>query len=222
MNNELIKQITKIITFLGGLYFFLFFLLPENFLTQVGISEHHSSISKGFIVIGAMAFGIGIIQLITVHLKKIARSDKDSKYSLILLASMLITSVVGILEWRATLLNTQPNNYEFLARLINDGLFVPLGSSMFALLAFYIASASYRAFRIKNWESGLLMIAAFLVVLGQTSLGAWLFSDLSALRNWLLTVPSTATFRGIAIGASIASLVLSIRIWLSLGEQDGQ
>jgi hypothetical protein len=93
---------------------------------------------------------------------------------------------------------------------------------MFALLAFYIASASYRAFRIKNWESGLLMIAAFLVVLGQTSLGAWLFSDLSALRNWLLTVPSTATFRGIAIGASIASLVLSIRIWLSLGEQDGQ
>jgi hypothetical protein len=222
MNNVLIKQITKIITFFGGLYFFLFFLLPENFLTQVGISEHHSSISKGFIVIGAMAFGIGIIQLITVHLKKIARSDKDSKYSLILLASMLITSVVGILEWRATLLNTQPNKYEFLARLINDGLFVPLGSSMFALLAFYIASASYRAFRIKNWESGLLMIAAFLVVLGQTSLGAWLFSDLSALRNWLLTVPSTATFRGIAIGASIASLVLSIRIWLSLGEQDGQ
>ena len=222
MNNQLIKHITKIITFLGGLYFFLFFLLPENFLSKIGVSDHHSSISKGFIVIGAMAFGIGIIQLISVHFKKIARADNDTKYSVILLVSMLVTSVVGILEWRSSLLGSQPNQYEFAAKLINDGLFVPLGSSMFALLAFYIASASYRAFRIKNWESGLLMVAAFLVVLGQTSLGAWISSDLTSIRNWLLTVPSTATFRGIAIGASIASLVLSIRIWLSLGEQDGQ
>jgi hypothetical protein len=41
-----------------------------------------------------------------------------------------------------------------------DNAFVPLSATIFSLLAFFIASAAYRAFIIRTLESNLLMIAA--------------------------------------------------------------
>jgi hypothetical protein len=99
---------------------------------------------------------------------------------------------------------------------LHEGIFVPLGSSMFALLSFYIASAAFRAFRLRSFEAGLLMVTAVLVVFGQVSFIAAYWDGFALIRNWLLTVPNTAAFRGISLGASVASIVLAIRVWLSM------
>jgi hypothetical protein len=102
------------------------------------------------------------------------------------------------------------------SRFFNEGIFIPLGSSMFALLSFYIASAAFRAFRLRSFEATLLMITAVLVVFGQVPMIASHWDGFPLIRNWLLTVPNTAAFRGISFGASIAGLVLAIRVWLSI------
>ena len=44
---------------------------------------------------------------------------------------------------------------------------------MYSLLAFFVASASYRAFRAKNREATILLIAAFIILLGRTPLGMY-------------------------------------------------
>ncbi len=100
--------------------------------------------------------------------------------------------------------------------LLIEGLFNPLGSAMFSLLSVYIAVAAYRAFKIQSVESALMMLAAVIVILGQTSFGLMISSHLPATRQWLMEVPNSAAFRAIKIGSAVAGLVLAFRMWLSI------
>ena len=103
-----------------------------------------------------------------------------------------------------------------LYKCLFDGLYVSLGAAMFSLLAFYIASAAYRAFRIKSAEALLLLLAALLVMLGQIPFGAYLWPRFPQARLWVLQVFSTPAFRAIALGAAVAGLAMAMRMWLSL------
>ncbi|MCY3020542.1 MAG: hypothetical protein NTW87_16090, partial [Planctomycetota bacterium] len=103
-----------------------------------------------------------------------------------------------------------------LYKCLFDGLFVSLGAAMFSLLAFYIASAAYRAFRVKSAEALLMMVAALLVMLGQIPFGGYLWGRFPEVRLWVLQVFSTPAFRGIALGAAVALLAMAMRMWLSL------
>jgi hypothetical protein len=119
--------------------------------------------------------------------------------------------------YRTLLLKNGESHWSQKAHLIiNEGLFIPLGSAMFALLGVYIASAAFRAFRVRSFESALLMIAALLVMLGQISFGTLISEHMPAIRQWLLEVPNSAAFRAIRFGAGIAGLLLAIRMWLSI------
>jgi len=103
--------------------------------------------------------------------------------------------------------------------------FKPLTATMFAMLAFYVASAAFRAFRAKNVDASLLLGTAFVILLGRTFAGviatAWLPDWLSGLRIESLTVTIMAVFntagtRAIMIGIALGIASTSLKVLLGI------
>ena len=116
------------------------------------------------------------------------------------------------------------SNINIFQQVMFEGVFKSAQSTMFALLAFFVASASFRAFRIKSKEAGLLMFSAFIVMLGNVPLGNMLsnifsyipligkFLDIAAIKEWIMAYPSSAAQSAILIGAMLGYISSSLKI----------
>ncbi len=130
-------------------------------------------------------------------------------------AAQGLRATAQLVQERAQFLYRYSFDYS-LYQLLYEGFFIALGSAMFALLGFYMAAAAYRAFRVRSFESALMMTAAVIVMLGQIPFGLWIWDGFTDLRLWLLSTPSTAAFRAVKFGAAVAGLVMAFRMWLSI------
>lgn len=100
----------------------------------------------------------------------------------------------------------------------------PLDATMFSLLAFFIASAAFRAFRARNLEATLMLIAACAVILGLTPPFVRVWNTLvpalpgfpTALKDWILEVPNMASRRAVFLGIGLGAIAQSFRIILGL------
>jgi hypothetical protein len=107
-----------------------------------------------------------------------------------------------------------------------DAIFSPCQSTMFSLLAFFVASASYRAFRAKTPEATVLLLAAFVILLGRTYIGAvltaWIpppfdeYLHIPNLSAWIMSVPNLAGQRTIQIGIALGIISNSLRLILGI------
>lgn len=97
-----------------------------------------------------------------------------------------------------------------------DHVFAPCNSTMFALLAFFVASAAFRAFRARNAEAALLLTAAIVMMLGRAPIGRALWDSLPDIAQWLLDVPSNGGRRAIMMGAAVGAIATGLRVILGL------
>ncbi len=104
-------------------------------------------------------------------------------------------------------------------------VFTPLSATMFALLAFFVASASYRAFKIRNAEATVLLVAGVILMIGRVPLGHFLTSwfpswlqwlHLPNLQEWIYQYPNVAGARAIMIGIALGLVGTSLRVILGI------
>jgi hypothetical protein len=105
-------------------------------------------------------------------------------------------------------------------------VYTPLQATMFSLLAFFIASAAFRAFRMRSVEAGLLLAAGVLVMIGRVPLGQFDWgiarSDFGfhTIMDWIMGVPTTAAMRGIKMGAAMGVIVMGLKVILGIERSD--
>ena len=155
-------------------------------------------------IVSAFALVLGVGSFIMYHAEKLRRRRTGWLYSIVALVAAAVSTVVG-LAWGVK--QTGP-----LQSYIFTPLLVPLNSSMFAILAFYMASAAYRAFRARTKESALLLIAAFIVMLGMVPIGAAIWGRLPDLAEWILSVPNMAAKRAITFGVALGGIATALKV----------
>ncbi|UCG61839.1 MAG: hypothetical protein JSV52_00695 [Candidatus Zixiibacteriota bacterium] len=92
----------------------------------------------------------------------------------------------------------------------------PMQSTVFALLAFFVASASFRGFRARSLPAAVLLISALLMLLSRSNIGGYFSSGLPEVANWVRDYPSMAARRAILIGIGLGSLTTSLRVIIGI------
>ncbi|HOC06846.1 MAG: hypothetical protein ACOX21_08045 [Bacillota bacterium] len=191
------REVPIVVTFVSGILFLLDYFIKIPYVSENVVGQF----LDWAIIVAAFALILGAANIFRIHIYKIVKGKKEWWNSLILLVAMLVMAVVPII-W------TQQNAvYTFLFK----NIFENLNGTMFALLAFYIASAAYRAFRVRTKEAAVLLVSAVVVMLGATPIGAKIWSGFPEYSGWLQTIFTTAGMRGIMIGASLGAIVTALR-----------
>ncbi len=199
------RQVPLILCFLFGIVMMLVEFSPHP------ISEGlRAEVIKWDLIIGPFALVIGVITLVHTHVIRVKRRVEHWQYSYLVFFGMIVMVAFG--------LPTGPKNEVF--EWLFDNVQVPMEATMFSLLAFFIASASYRAFRARTLEATLLLVAALIVMIGNAPIGDVLWNELSPVgdnipstaRQWILDNPNLSSRRGIILGVSLGVISQSIRI----------
>jgi hypothetical protein len=94
-------------------------------------------------------------------------------------------------------------------------VYQPLGAALFSLLAFFITTALFRAARIRNAESIVLLLVALVVVVGLAPFSATPPIDVVAdTTQWILDYPALAGIRAIILGVAFGAVATSLRVLL--------
>jgi hypothetical protein len=217
-------------TFLAGCYFVLEYFLPTHPLPGGGegniITESTEGVLNFMLLVGVWPLLLGLISLVSVHGLRIVRRQPGWHHSLAFFLALIGMLVAGF--WAENPNGAPaPDAVQFLHASLYNGLLLNLDSAMFALLAFYIASAAYRAFRVRTAEAALLMLSALVVMLGVVGVGvaitsaipadSWMsFFRLEKLSLWLLKWVNMPGQRAVTIGVAVGALAMAMRLWLSL------
>ena len=166
-------------------------------------------------VVGFFALFIGIYSLVYHHVMKIRRKAPKWQYSIITLVAMVAMAVTGFVVGMDEGAKSYSDD-DFAFQKWYLYVLAPLESTMFSLLAFYMASAAARAFRARNLEATLLLISAVLVMLAQVTIGKAIWDFIPYIGEWVYNFPTTASNRAILIGVGLGGCATSLKILLGI------
>lgn len=251
------RPITWILTFISGAFFVLYQYWPQaaNFdkKTQlpkgavegfsVWLGDSNSVVGTIAQVLAAFMLGLGIFSILKIHGTRIMKQQKDWAFSVVLISSLLLMLFFGygdfhVREATKTIDFDNPDNWGFFNKgrdFLFEGLLQQMDAAMFSIIAFFILSAAYRAFRARSVEATILLGTALLVILSlmgvvafywdlgvDTIAGEGPMKDLvrnlriSELAQWIKNTFQTPAITGIKFGIGLGTLSMALRIWLGL------
>jgi len=202
MSSLLSKHLPVAVAFFAGLVMVVAFFSGDVFISWFSQQQ-----LRWITIVSGFALLLGVASITRVSLVQVRQRKANWPYKVVLLAFLAVSSIFGIFQGtdRGTV-------YDWLFQNMN----APMMSTMFSMLAFYIASAAYRAFRARTLEATILLITATIVMLGRVPLGRIIFSYLPQVTDWIMNYPNLSVQRGIIIGAALGAASMSLRVILGI------
>ncbi len=198
------RQVPLMIIFVCGVFMALQFFVPHEkseYLYEFVALDWPP-------IIGVFAMMLGVLSLTRVSVTKIKRKSDGWGYSIVTLLGLFAMSAFGIVGYyyppMMTAFDWQFNN-----------VMIPISATMFSLLAFYIASAAYRAFRARSVLATILLVAAIIVMIRFFPLGP-MTGAVGKLSDWILNVPNLAAKRAILIGVGLGIVSTALKVILGI------
>jgi len=206
-----------IIAFLSGIIMVITFGVKAPEGTILGDSREQLLV--WVTIIGGFTILLGVVSITRVNLDAVIKKKKDWFYSLLTLLSVFVMMIPSMLpnSWSPLFGDAEGSIYDWFFTYLST----PMMATLFALLAFYIASAAYRAFRARSAQATLLLLTATLVMLWRVPMGEAflrLFSDAipELINTYIMGGVNAAVQRGIIIGAALGAASMSLRIMLGI------
>jgi len=190
------------VAFLSG-----FLMVVAFFGTGDLLANFSNEALRYMTIVAGFSILLGVVSITRVSIDVIRRRAQDWPFKIILLCCLSAMTGFGVFQGI-----TSGTVFEWLF----DKIQKPMMATMFSMLAFFITSAAYRAFRARNVEATILLITAIVVMLGRVPMGQYLYDDLPAVANWIMMFPNVAVQRGIIIGAALGAASMSLRIILGI------
>lgn len=200
--NNLGYRLPFAVMFLLGIFFCGQYFIPHNAVQRpMEIMRQWTQPLSAFILFVAAA------SLLYNHLRRIKRRERRWGYSAVTVLSAAAMIVAGMVDGVQEGSLFQTWFYYLLS---------PIEATMFSLLAFFVASAAFRAFRARTVGATLLLGSAFVVMLGLMPVAEDLFPPLADISAFLLKYPNTAAKRAILIGVALGAISVAIKTILGI------
>lgn len=193
LRRELVFAITGIIVVIMFIDFFFF----ETVWAPAEI------IQTWAVIIINISLLLGGIRLWQAHGTNVQRKGSNWQYSgwlLFMSALMLLTGLAGY-----AMTGQQSSNAIY--TYIFNHIYTPLGATLYAITGFYIFSAAYRAFRARNIDAALMLIAGCFVILSNAPIGEAIWVGIADIGKWFRFVgqiPGMRTFGLVGVFGMIA------------------
>lgn len=194
------RTLPLVLAFAGGIVMIIQYFIPHPLSVKF-----YNVVLDWLIIIGVFFYILSLRSFIMYHTNKIKRKREGWWASIIALIAFVLMALIGIITKKGYLFNQ-----------IYIYIYAQLQATMFSLLAFYMASAAFRAFRARNLEATLLLITATIVMLGRVSVAPYIHEKLPDFVEWILNYPNMAAQRGIRIGVGLGMIATSLKIILGI------
>jgi len=178
-------------------------LTLDYFIKDATLRAVATDMSNWAVVVGAFALGLGAYSLVVRHSRAIIQRRTTWPYSVLLLGTMVVFIGLGLFTG-----SVSSPQYNWIYTLIVQ----PLSSALYGMNAFFIASASYRAFRARSIESGLLLVAAIFLMFLNAPIGGVIHPVLPQIGKIIWDLSGATGMRVILIGIGIGTLAIGLRI----------